>query len=273
MTDDEFFRLGEALTTHDYRYAKTMPKHPHWYTVRYDWDSDEQFVDAVKLIRKYGYDRRFFSKTYRSFNLNEHYYWTMGEPIDIDGKPWTYILNRALRANRSPYDLIGASYDSMFRDEYSMEENAYVMNAIGWKEGESVLDIGCGTGLFLEYNECKDYLGVDPSKTMLYFLERKFPDANTVYTDFEHFYTGRKFDKVVSTFGSCSYIDPRSMGRLRHFKAAGGKLFLMFYKDGYRPVTYDKAGVEVSHHSVDEYLREFGDVSVEEWHQFVIVTD
>lgn len=248
-----------------------MPKHPHWYTLRWDWDDDE-FVDAVKLIRAHGYDRRFYSKTYTSFNINEYYYWTMGEPINKDGKPWTYIINRAKRDFISDYDKIAVSYDRLFRDEESIAENKFIMESIGWKSGESVLDIGCGTGLFLEYNKCRDYLGVDPSKAMLGLLSNKFAWANTSYTDFEHFYVDRKFDKVISTFGSPSYIDPKAIGRLKWFKADGGKIFLMFYKDGYHPVTYEKTGVELRHHTLDEYLSELGDVQVEEYHNFMIVT-
>ena len=272
MTNEEFLYLGDALTTHSYRFAKTMPRHPHWYTMRQEWDDDEQFVNAVKLIREHGYDRRFYSKVYRSFNLNEHYYWTMGEPIDKDGKPWTYILNKARRELSADYDSIGSLYDSLFTDADSLEENDFVMNAIGWKPGESVLDVGCGTGLFLEYNGCEDYVGIDPSGAMLAELTRKFPDANTVHTDFEHFYTGKKFDKVISTFGSPSYIEPETIDRLNAFKADGGSLFLMFYKDGYHPVTYDKTGVEFAHHDVSEYLGRLGATSTETYHEFVIVS-
>lgn len=265
--------LGDALTTHGYTFAKTMPKHPHWYTIRHDWEDDDQFVNAVKLIRKYGYDRRFYSKHYTSFDLNEYYYWTMGEPINKDGKPWTYIINRAKRSFKSDYDSIGSEYDGLFQDEESLAENQSVMEAIGWRQGESVLDVGCGTGLFLEYNQCNDYVGVDCSKTMLWAMGQKFPDAETVYTDFEHFYTDRRFDKVIATFGAPSYIDPKTIGRLNRFKAEGGKLFLMFYKDGYHPVTYEKTGVEFQHHALSEYLQELGNVQTEEYHKFLIVTD
>lgn len=273
MTNEEFMYLGNALTTHEYTFAKTMPRHPHWYTIRYEWDDDSQFVNAVKLIRRHGYDRRFYSKHYTSFDLNEHYYWTMGEPIDKDGKPWTYIINRAVRRFNSDYDSIGQEYDGLFKDDFALAENSDVMEAIGYSKGESILDIGCGTGLFLEYNDCDDYLGIDPSEGMLARLSSKFPSAETVRTEFESFYTPRRFDKVISTFGSCSYIDPKTISRVRDFTKPDGSMLLMFYKDGYHPVTYAKTGVEFGHHRVSEYLEELGDVKVAEYHNFVIVTN
>ena len=33
----ELQRIGQLLEGHPYRFAKTMPKTPHWYTLRYEW--------------------------------------------------------------------------------------------------------------------------------------------------------------------------------------------------------------------------------------------
>ena len=70
-------------------YAATAP---HWYTVR-KWRpahvDQEQFEQAVTTIREYGYDRRFYSKHYRSLTVDGFRYWTMGAPLDE-----TIIINR-----------------------------------------------------------------------------------------------------------------------------------------------------------------------------------
>lgn len=274
MTNDDFLWLGEVLTTKKYTYAKTMPQHPHWYTLRKDWERDADFVRAVQLIREHGYERKFYNSTFTSFMLNESYYWTMGEPIDKNGKPWTILINKAKRDCGADYDSIAGVYDSLFTEEEHLDENRHVFDIVGWKAGETVLDIGCGTGLFLEYNDCRDgYTGIDPSRGMLGVLKSKFggEGKTLVCTDFERFYLPEKFDKVVATFGSASYIEPSTIARVRHFIADGGKAFLMFYKDGYSPETYSKTGIEFNHHRLGEFMPYLGNCDVSEYHEFAIV--
>lgn len=269
INNDDFLYAAECLTRADYAFAKTMPKHPHHYTLRKDWN-DEDFVKTVEIMRQYGYPEHFYRKQFIRFNVNQYKYWTMGEPINKDGQPWTILINRAKRFQPAEYDRIADKYDSLFRNANFRKEDQEVMEMIGWKSGEKVLDIGCGTGLFLEFNNAKpdEYLGIDKSSRMLEVANRKFPEAKFINTEFEYFYSAQKFDKIVALYGTASYVTPECLGRITHFLNDNGKAFLMFYKDSYHPLTYEKTGVELSRYSV---LESHLDGTAKEYHNYVIV--
>lgn len=74
-------------------YAKTMPQHPHEYTLRkhaVQRDLEEIFEKFVMHIRHHGYKERFERATYVRLNLDEWKYWTMGAPLKS-----TILINRA----------------------------------------------------------------------------------------------------------------------------------------------------------------------------------
>lgn len=71
-------------------------KAPHEYLVRgklFDEDKD-MFVKFALYIREHGYKKKFWNKEFMYFDIGEHQYWTMGNPIDE-----TIILNRAIKKN------------------------------------------------------------------------------------------------------------------------------------------------------------------------------
>jgi len=72
-----------------WRFAKTMPKNPHWYTLREN-AVDSDFVDAVQFIRDNGEVVYFWSKPYTQYKCGGFAYWTMGNSI-----PETKLINRA----------------------------------------------------------------------------------------------------------------------------------------------------------------------------------
>lgn len=78
------------IDKHEWTFAKSMPKIPHWYVVRNKCDDDE-FVEFVKYIRANGEARKFWRATYVYLDVGEYTYWTMGNPLDE-----TTIINRAL---------------------------------------------------------------------------------------------------------------------------------------------------------------------------------
>lgn len=89
MPELDLERLTRVLETHDYRYAKTMPKWPHWYTLRKTWGNDADFVFAVETIREHGFTETWGGRQFRAFALNGWKYWTMGSPIEE-----TILINR-----------------------------------------------------------------------------------------------------------------------------------------------------------------------------------
>jgi hypothetical protein len=76
-----------------WRDAKTMPKIPHAYTLRKNWE-DQRFVDVVNYIREHGRVEEFriynTVKEYTYLYIGDYKYWTMGAPIEQ-----TILINRA----------------------------------------------------------------------------------------------------------------------------------------------------------------------------------
>lgn len=75
---------------HRWKFAKSMPKIPHWYVVRKTCRDDEEFVLAMRAIGEFGYDDNFFKVRVRYIDLDGHRFWTLGYTYES-----TYILNRA----------------------------------------------------------------------------------------------------------------------------------------------------------------------------------
>ena len=165
------------LENYPYRFAKSMPKIPHWYTLRKNWD-DEKFVNVVNAIRHFGYDVKWGRSTYRYFDANGYHYWTMGDLISD-----TILINRAKIKYPTIYDDIATKYDSWYQTQECYDENLLVIKSLNLNSNSSVLDIGCGTGLLLDYValmplEAKQnfkYIGIDPSQEMLGVLTEKHP--------------------------------------------------------------------------------------------------
>ncbi len=82
-------KLETLLKEAQYTFAKTMPKNPHFYTLRTTWN-DQDFIDVVKYIRKYGEKQRYYKKIYIYYYLDGYKYWTMGDPINE-----TILINKA----------------------------------------------------------------------------------------------------------------------------------------------------------------------------------
>lgn len=259
----------ESLLNAEWIFAKTMPYAPHWYTLKRNWIDPKAFEQVVMFIRLNGYVRRYKGVDYISYNLNGMYYWTMGAPLED-----TILINRAFIEDvESEYDEIAEAYDSLFTDEKSIEENKYVIALAGIETGDNVLDIGCGTGLLLEYVDGDSivYHGVDPSDGMLARFRAKYGLRHITYRcGFEEFFPPIRYDKVVSLFGSMNYVSPDAISKLRDVTILGGDIMLVMYKDGYDPVTYQKTGVAVEHHLFSEYT--FPEhATIEEYHNYMIV--
>lgn len=170
------------------------------------------------------------------------------------------------------YDKIAEMYDSLFTDEESLTENREVGDMISLRSEETVYDIGCGTGLFVEITgiEPRLYFGYDVSKGMLKRFVEKFPEYREVLTignsgEMPH----RKADLMVSLFGSPSYLTEKE---LRTIASCASRLFLMFYKEDYYPITYRKCGVDFKHfHYTEKELGDiFGQENVSEYHNYII---
>lgn len=221
-------------------FAKTMPEHPHWYTLRKDYQFNDilPFDDLVAFMRAHSYPEMFYRKEMRRFAVNEMKYWTMGAPI-----PETILINKAvIEGAHSYYDNLSGEYDGMYQGEKCLNENDQVSKLINYQSG-SVLDIGCGTGLAIDLMEPESYQGVDPSSGMIQELRAKYgEEVEATCSKFEQWYSPETFDYVIALFGAASYVDPRAWSRLNKALSAGGKYFLMFYAPEYEPAYYEEVG-------------------------------
>lgn len=73
-----------------WKFAKTMPEMPHFYTLRKDAERDEEFLGFAQFIRDFGYDASFGKARYRYADFDGWQYWTMGFVLDS-----TILINRA----------------------------------------------------------------------------------------------------------------------------------------------------------------------------------
>jgi hypothetical protein len=69
-------QLEKMLENHPWVFARTMPTHPHHYTLRKKWNEAE-WLKAYLNIREKGVIENFGNKIYRVFYGTEFKYWTM----------------------------------------------------------------------------------------------------------------------------------------------------------------------------------------------------
>jgi SAM-dependent methyltransferase len=239
MTGHTFTAIAEALLSQQFVFAKTMPQIPHYYVVRAKWEHAISFDDVVFYIREHGYTDNWGTRTFHYLNLNGQRYWTMGAPVGE-----TIVLNRAVipRSKRASYDEVAEQYDAIYDEAKFQEENNRVFEYVP-VEVASLLDIGCGTGLALDYIAPERYVGFDPSYAMLDRITQKFGKLGEGFSTFkagmEEFHTVERFDYVLCLFGVANYLPAEQVKRIPSYVAQGGTYLVMLQNEGYVPVVHD----------------------------------
>lgn len=240
-----FEKVAETLLSQYFKNAKTAIRNPHAYTLRENWKNDILFNNVVKYIREHSEIEWFWKKPYQIFKLNGYKYWTMGAPINE-----TILINRAIVEYKTEYDIIADKYFEMFNNKESHLEELELFKKLDIKG--SVLDIGCGYGMALNYINSEKYLGIDISINQLKTLKQNFINKDVLNCAFEDFYTPLKFDTIISLFGSPSYINPTSLHRVKSMLSVGGKAYLMYFKDGYFPITHKNLNINTNYFTSNE---------------------
>lgn len=218
-------------------------------------------------IRTNGIKIRINDKTTTAFIHGDYYYW-----VDkTSGRFKHTIIHRAYIISISEY-VNPNDYDNLFQDENSKMENQQLSEMIGQLQG-TVLDVGCGTGLLLELKDIKDYTGIDASPLMVQKLIEKFPNRKhqvMICKAEDYAKTGRTYDNVIALFSASYIMFPRVFIHLWNRK---GKVFLMFYKEGYTPVTHEKLSMFVpySNKTMDEFHCIFPGLNITEFKNYYIV--
>lgn len=142
----------------------------------------------------------------------------------------------------SEYDEFAKTYDGNYSTPEYRREDEQLMALIARFAIGRTLDVGCGTGLYLDYRQVDpaEYLGIDPSQGMLDKARLKHPDHTFRKQTLEELsaFTEGRFETVIALYGVASYLNPEKYGLINDLTARGGHYFLMAYKDGYFPEFY-----------------------------------
>lgn len=239
-------RFYDLVNENAWTFAKSMKYIPHWYVVRDRFKNDEDFVFMVEYIRQYGVKEKFGKREFIYFYLNGFKYWTMGHPINLDGKPHTIIINRAkYTIVPNDYDIIANVYGKLFSQQKYKDEDKELFKLITPHIHGSVMDIGCGGGVSLDYipEFGVGYHGCDSSIKMLEELKKK--DDGLIHLSHDYFRNiyYQKFDLILALYGTASYFTDADVRRVTESLSEGGKYFLMTYLPGIIPVTHKVFGM------------------------------
>tara|TARA_Y100001938_G_scaffold110791_1_gene151474 strand:+ start:328 stop:597 length:270 start_codon:yes stop_codon:yes gene_type:complete len=71
----------KTLHKMDWHFAKSMPKIPHSYARRREWQDDDSFFAVCDCIMRHGKPERFYSRIYRYLYSDTHKYWLVENDI------------------------------------------------------------------------------------------------------------------------------------------------------------------------------------------------
>jgi SAM-dependent methyltransferase len=123
------------------------------------------------------------------------------------------------------YSQLAQVYHEMYQSifDYKKEFNRY-HRLLNKHRCHRVLEIGCGSGNLAPYflDASYDYMGMDVAEGMLKIAKRMAPAAQFVGADMRKFHFNRKFDAVIITGRSFTYMTTNSdvLGALQSVHAA-----------------------------------------------------
>lgn len=130
------------------------------------------------------------------------------------------------------YDKLATKYDKIYSSIICRVEDKIITSLITKHIKGSVLDVGCGTGLLLDYFAIKKYCGLDISEKMIRKAQTKHPQNKFIVGDMHNIpYPKNTFGTIVSLYGPMSYsMDPKKLlAEFSRVLVPGGNLIIMPY--------------------------------------------
>lgn len=253
-----WYDLAERL---EWRWARTFAKTaPHWYIQRERTQmmTLEEYHRALRVIWTFGTPEKFYRKINIALTSRDGSMKWFTSNMKVEDS----LINRATTDHvygtqdapnthaeshhYSIYDGLATAYDERYDNPDCEAENRAMWKAIKFPTVGSgpydLLDLGAGTGLALDMKLVKDdpglYRAVDPAQGMLNRLVYKHQWVKDVWPLTAEEYlrslsSPRRFDTVISLFGSPSYMEPDTIAALPSL--ARRMLVLMHYVEGYLP--------------------------------------
>lgn len=131
------------------------------------------------------------------------------------------------------YETLAPEYDQRYCHERYKREDADLFGRIRHLITGVTLDVGCGTGLLLDWLALprSSYLGLDPARAMLAEFRKKHPGYTTIHGTV----AGTRLppaETVVALYGVGSYLSRMERAVLRDLAPTQ---IIMFYQPDYYP--------------------------------------
>jgi SAM-dependent methyltransferase len=143
--------------------------------------------------------------------------------------------DRGFEAVAANYDTFAEQYDGTYRDAVSRYERETLQRILHrYLKAGSVLDLGCGTGMFLDLGfrpPPADYLGVDVSEGMVRVARLKHPGYRFIVADFCSVALPSAVN-VVALNAPLSYVLDGNLDFLTELVNPGGRLVVTLYGKG-----------------------------------------
>jgi SAM-dependent methyltransferase len=242
----------------NWRFAKSMPDYPHFYTLR-DKDLPSADMDrAIRVIRTFGSPTKFYGNLTLGLAVGGTRWWA-GPRCSVEENGLINMADASLEYGVqdaplttsglfSVYDEIATEYDALFSSPEDRAEGIALWSLLTdhLAAHPRTLDIGAGTGRLLDLSitDVDRYTAVDPSRGMLNEMLRKHNDARRLYPmTIERALPALieqrvQFELVAALFGSASYVSAEVIHRLP--AVCSRMMVLMHYERDYLP-DYEQA--------------------------------
>lgn len=153
----------------------------------------------------------------------------------------------------SHFNQVASEWDKPQKVEMMKELAKKTIEFLGNYSPKSILDFGCGTGLFgLEfYNDQNELTGIDTSQGMLDIFNKKVeghPKAKSLNIDLEKTDLNESFDLIISSMAFHHLENPKAMlSKMKEMLNQKGKMAIIDLDSEDGTFHPDNAGMGVKH--------------------------